>query len=343
MGFQISMYSQNSIHRNVSIKTFSKSSCRYIQKSLLSLILLVISSVAFSSVYALEENTSSEDSHLLHIGGAKIKIIFMSGVAGQNYILNRQQLIAWVDRSANAVTQYFQRFPVKTLTLSISDGARNRVNGVAYHGSEPLITINIRKSFTEKTLKRDWVMVHEMVHLSFPPLHRRHLWLLEGLATYVEPIARVRAGLLAEDKAWEWLIKGTPQGLPEAGNRGLDNTPTWGQRYWGGAIFFLLADMRIHQQTNNKYGIEAALLAIQKGGGSMQLEQKWDVVKALSMGDKATGTSVLVTLYNEMKDKAVITDLDKIWRELGVKINGKEISYNDNAKLATLRKSIMHE
>ncbi|MGK0272881.1 MAG: hypothetical protein ACI88H_003557 [Cocleimonas sp.] len=108
-----------------------------------------------------------------------------------------------MEPSAIGVTKYFKRFPVKSLKLSITDGAGNRVNGTAYHGLEPLITINLRPSFTEATLAKDWVMVHEIVHLSFPPVHRRHAWLLEGLATYVEPIVRVRSGLLSEDKAWE--------------------------------------------------------------------------------------------------------------------------------------------
>ncbi len=304
---------------------------------------LIIATVSLFSILTLQAANAVAADKMLSIGGAKIEISFALGVAEQDYRLNRQQVITWIERSANAVTKYFKRFPVKTLNLSISEGAGGRVNGVAYNGAEPLVMINIRPSFDENTLAKDWVMVHEMVHLSFPPVHRRHQWLLEGLATYVEPIARVRAGLLSEDDAWKWLIKGTPQGLPEAGNQGLDNTPTWGQRYWGGAIFFLVADMRIHQQTNNKYGIEHALRGIQRGGGSMQLEQNWEVMKALSLGDKATGTSVLVDLYNEMRDKLVMTDLDAIWRDLGVSRKDSKIVYDNTAKLADLRRSIMNE
>jgi hypothetical protein len=303
----------------------------------------IIAVFTLFSIFTLQTSYAVAADKTLSIGGAKIEISFVPGVAEQGYRLNRQQVTAWVERSANAVTKYFKRFPVKNLNLSITEGARGRVNGVAYNGLEPLVMINIRPSFDEKTLAEDWVMIHEMVHLAFPPVHRRHQWLLEGLATYVEPIVRVRAGLLSEDDAWKWIINGTPQGLPEAGNLGLDNTPTWGQRYWGGAIFFLVADMRIHQQTNNKYGIEHALRAIQRSGGSMQLEQNWKVIKALRTGDKATGTSVLVDLYNEMKDKSVMTDLDAIWKDLGVSRKGNKTIYDNTAKLANLRRSIMHE
>lgn len=286
-------------------------------------------------------NTSALASYkTFTIGGAEIDVYFDPGVAEGNYKLNKDQILTWIETSAKAVTTYFHRFPVKNLSLTIKDGARNRVDGSAYHGKQPFIIINLRESFDEKTLANDWVMVHEMVHLAFPPVKRRHHWLLEGLATYVEPIVRVRAGLLKEDKAWEWLIKGTPQGLPKAGNKGLDNTPTWGQRYWGGAIFFLVADMRIHQQTNNKLGIEHALLEIQRKGGSMQLDENWEVRKALSIGDKATGTNVLVTLYDEMRDKAVMTDLPAIWKELGVSWDGSKITYDETANSIKLRNSI---
>ena len=49
-------------------------------------------------------------------------------------------------------------------------------------------------------------------------------------------------------------MKSMPFGLPKEGDKGLDYTHTWGRTYWGGAIFCLLADIEIRQQTNNKNG-----------------------------------------------------------------------------------------
>lgn len=304
---------------------------------------LIIGLVSFFCMLTLAPLSAIAADKTFNLGGGKIDVSFTDGVAQQNYKLTRNEVLAWIETSASAVAKYFKRFPVKNLNLSIAGGASGRINGVAYNGSQPLIIINLQAAFDQHILSRDWVLVHEMVHLSFPPVHRRHQWLLEGLATYVEPIVRVRAGLLSEDDAWKWLIKGTPKGLPESGNRGLDFTPTWGQRYWGGAIFFLVADIKIHQQTNNKLGIEHALREIQRKGGSMQLEHNWEVIKALSIGDQATGTSVLVDLYNEMKDKPVMTNLEAIWDNLGVKLQGNKIIYNEDAKSAELRRSMMQE
>ena len=57
-----------------------------------------------------------------------------------------------------------------------------------------------------------------------------------------------------------------PKGLPAAGDRGLDYTPTWGRTYWGGALFCLLADIDIRKRTSNRFGLQDALRAIVAAG-----------------------------------------------------------------------------
>lgn len=72
-------------------------------------------------------------------------------------------------------------------------------------------------------------MAHEMVHLAFPRVARKHHWIEEGLATYVEPWARLGIGQLTVERVWKDLLKGLPKGLPRHGDQGLDHTPTWGR------------------------------------------------------------------------------------------------------------------
>ena len=45
------------------------------------------------------------------------------------------------------------------------------------------------------------------------------------------------------------MMRDMPKGLPQAGDQGLDNTATWGRKYWGGAMFCLLADIEIRKAT----------------------------------------------------------------------------------------------
>ena len=56
-------------------------------------------------------------------------------------------------------------------------------------------------------------------------------------------------------------------GLPRAGEGGMDQTPTWGRTYWGGALYCLQADVAIREQTANRVGLQTALRAILKETG----------------------------------------------------------------------------
>ena len=88
---------------------------------------------------------------------------------------------------------------------------------------------------------------------------RTHHWIEEGISVYVEPIARVQAGQLSAERMWSDVVRDMPQGEPEPDDRGLDHTHTWGRTYWGGAMFCLVADVRIRQQTGNRKGLQDAL------------------------------------------------------------------------------------
>jgi hypothetical protein len=187
-------------------------------------------------------------------------------------------------------------------------------------------------------LKRDWIMTHEMVHLAMPEFADRHAWLEEGLATYVEPIARVQVGQLTEETIWRDMLRDMPKGLPASGDLGLDNTHTWGRTYWGGALFYLLADVRIRERTGNRAGLQDALRAIVANGGNVEVS--WDVRRTLAMGDKATGTTVLIELYEEMRATPASPDLAQLWQRLGVKLLGDGIEFDDAAPIASIRRAI---
>ena len=69
----------------------------------------------------------------------------------------------------------------------------------------------------------------------------------------------------------------------------------------------------------NQKGLQDAMRAIVDAGGTIVHE--WPIEKVLEVGDHATGTTVLADLYNRMKDTPVETDLDDLWRKLGVQVN----------------------
>jgi predicted metalloprotease with PDZ domain len=135
------------------------------------------------------------------------------------------------------------------------------------------------------------------------------------------------------------MLRDMHQGLPEEGDRGLDNTHTWGRTYWGGALFCLLADVGIRKNTANAKGLEDALRAINRAGGT--IEADWPLERAFETGDKATDGKTLMELYRKMRAQPAVVDLQDLWRQLGLGREGGKIVFDDSAPLAGVRKAIM--
>ena len=187
-------------------------------------------------------------------------------------------------------------------------------------------------------LYNDWELTHEMIHFSFPSVEDRHHWIEEGIATYVEPIARSSVGILSAEQVWSEMVRDMPQGLPQAGDRGLDHTHTWGRTYWGGALFCLTTDVEIRKRTSNSKGLQDALRAINRAGGT--IEANWPLERAFEIGDKATGGGTLMELYGQMSSKPIAVDLGHLWSQLGVRPNGQGVSLDDQAPWAAIRSGI---
>ena len=250
-------------------------------------------------------------------------------------------MLDWVRTSARAVTTYYGRFPVERLALKIvpAVGDRGGIHGSTYGGKDSALTrIFVSSLTTGADLRDDWVMTNEMVHLAFPDMSPEHHWIEEGIATYVEPIARAELGTLDVQTVWRELVEGLPNGLPQPGDEGLDHTHTWGRTYWGGALFCLLADVEIRQRAANKHGLQDALRGILDAGGSIEVD--WPLERALQAGDAAVGVPVLIELYDRMKARPVDTDLPALWKQLGVKAKGDTVTFDDGAPLAAIRRAI---
>ena len=278
---------------------------------------------------------SGSDSATLKVPGATIDVTLPDGLMK----LSREELLDWVKASATDVANYYGRFPVPHLTLKMrSDSGSGIRHGVTYPKDGGLIFISVGRNADVAATKDDWVLVHEMIHLAFPSMEDDQHWIEEGISTYVEPVARARMGGMAVNELWRTFVRDMPKGEPEAGDEGLDKTHTWGRTYWGGAIFCLLADVRIRELTKNRKGLEVALRGINRGGGN--INEDWDINKALAMGDKATGTNVLRDLYKEMRDKPAPVDLDRLWTKLGISMKDGAVTFNDSAPAADIRKAI---
>jgi hypothetical protein len=270
-------------------------------------------------------------------------------IAPHDMPLSDAEVTAWVRAAVDGIAAYFGRFPAKHALIAVQVGKPGSdTRGVTLGDGGPAVLVRVRSDANAAKMRDDWVLTHELVHVSLPSLGREHTWLSEGLATYVEPIARARAGIVAPEAYWHDLIEGVAQGLPKQGDQGLDvaapdpnlDWMRWRDRtYWGGALFCLVADVRIREQTKNAHSLDDALRGIVATGADV--EAHWTIEQYLDVGDRATGTSVLKDLYRTMGLAPGNVDLPVLWQKLGVRIVERgRAGFDDAAPLAAIRRSI---
>ena len=273
-------------------------------------------------------------------GGSTIQVDFAAG----DFDLSHADIVSWVQASAHSVAVFYGRFPVARARVVVEPiaGGSDSIHGTTWGGvgGFPAVTrIRLAQHATRDDLKDDWVMTHEFVHTALPDLPDNQHWMEEGLATYVEPIARAGTGRLAVERVWAEFLHEMHNGEPESGDRGLNETQTWGRTYWGGAMFCLMADVSIRRQTDNRKGLQDALRAIVDNGGG--IDKDWPLSRVLQIGDRATGTTVLTDMYATWSEKPVPVDLPALWKELGVSAApNKGVGLDANAPLAAIRDSI---
>src|SRR5271156_3438251 len=260
--------------------------------------LCLLNPAAASNAAAADSSEPPALTEPLSIGGAAINAAIEPG----DLSLPRIRIFDWIRLSACAVTENYGGFSLRKVegeNVANYEGKGVLFGRTVLIDRTLLIRVGLSRFATESSLRDDWVMTHEMVHLAFPSVPDENHWIEEGIATYVEPIARAQVGYLPPETVWRELVGGLPKGLPAPGDQGLDNTHTWGRTYWGGALFCLMADLEIHRRTGNRYGLQDALRGIVRAGGNMQ--DDWPIARALKVGDAATGVGVLMDLYNQMK------------------------------------------
>ncbi len=271
----------------------------------------------------------------LPVSGSRICVFIEdAGLARQQPVLR-----VWIDRSAHIVAGYYARFPAPQVDIRLQGmGGSGVGGGRTTNESGLMIQLRVGRETTADTLAADWVLVHEMVHLALPEVGRRHNWLAEGLATYVEGVARAQFGNRDIADVWAEYRHSMPLGLPRAGEGGMDESPGWGRTYWGGALYCLQTEVAIREQTANRVGLQTALRAILNETGGYAVER--DIVEVLKIGDAATGTHVMYGLYLKIRSTPQVPDLDVLWTLLGVPNEPKTEAFGDRAPLAAIRVAI---
>jgi hypothetical protein len=271
----------------------------------------------------------------LQVSGSTICVVMDDAALKKEQPLLR----AWIDRSAHIVADYYGQFPAPLVVIRLRGMDGSGVNGGRTTNDGGLmIQMRVGRETAAGSLAADWVLVHEMVHLALPEVGRTHDWLAEGLATYVEGIARAQYGNREIADVWAEDRNSMPKGLPRAGEGGMDQSPSWGRTYWGGALYCLQADVAIREQTANRVGLQTALRAILKETGGYGFDS--DIADVLRIGDAATGTHVMYGLYQQIRATPQTPNLELLWTLLGVPNDPLTQPFDDRAPLAAVRIAI---
>jgi hypothetical protein len=278
---------------------------------------------------------ASPSSPRIEVPGGSVEVV----LDGRPSLVSEQEILAWVEGAARAVAAYYGGFPVQRVVLTVHGGGPGRISSGRTVGVRGLarVAISVGDAATPQDLKSNWELVHEMVHLAFPSM-TGEAWIEEGLATYVEPLVRARAGLSPASDIWKWLVWGLPKGQEALAGSGLDGARSWAATYWGGALFCFEADVAIREKTRGKKSLDDALRAIVRAGGNVTVS--WSLGRAFEVGDRAVGEPVLRDLYVRMAHTPPREDLPALFARLGVKATESGVTFDDAAPLASIRNGI---
>jgi len=273
---------------------------------------------------------------VLDLNGARLEVTRLDGELDQSF----DEVTQWIQTSATAVRDFYETFPVPRASLSVLPIPERDavVFGKVLPESEPGVALLLGQHATRKSLYSDWILVHELFHLGFPSYFEEGKWLDEWLATYYEPVIRVRAGLYTETELWNELEKDMPQGLSAFTTGGLEKANDFRGIYWGGAIACLMADVEARKRKLDA-GLEVGLRALRDAGGTAC--EVWTLAEVVGAVDHALGAPTLEPIVRDHAQRGTAFDLHALFQQLGVNRDAQgAVQLSDSAPLAAVRRAI---
>lgn len=251
-----------------------------------------------------------------------------------------EEIVRWVEASARILAAHVGGYPSSRVLVNVlpQPGRGGVVFGRVIGGGGPSVIVLVGEHTSPVQLYRHWILVHELIHTGTPFVRDRGGWLMEGFATYAEPVLRARAGWIAPEAVWAEFVDGMPRGLHAMGQGGLGRTRGGGGVYWGGALFMLLADVGLRQATAGAFGLQDCLAALAEAGATPAL--RWTVDATLATCDRASGTRVMTELADRHRAGTEPMELERLWRDLGIQPAGEGVVLRDDAPLAAIRQAI---
>ncbi len=252
----------------------------------------------------------------------------------------------WLENAGRVVSMPAGRFPVSRVQVIVVPTSPNvfpiRFGHTGRSGGASIL-IFMPTDVDRTSLREDWIAIHEFSHLLHPFVRREDAWLSEGLATYLQEVLRVRAGMLSEADAWRRMYEGAALGRSGEGGlaaetRRMPYAGNYQRVYWAGAAIALMADVELRRRTQGRMSLDTALAGLLERPGLMQRPASAaTLIRAL---DEATGGTTFRDVAARFLEGEKLPELSALYRKLGLLDARGKLGVRVHAPLSWVRDAI---
>lgn len=274
--------------------------------------------------------------------GTQLRAVIMPGFSEPA----RAKLAAWLERSAASASAPGGVFPVpdaQVIVVPTSPSSFPIHFGHTGRSGGASIVLFVPTDVEEAHLQDDWIAIHEFSHLWHPFIRREDAWLSEGLATYLQEVLRVRAGIVPAAQAWQRLYEGAELGRDSARDlqeetRRMPFEHNYQRVYWAGAAIALMLDVELRERSGGAVSLPQLLARLRSA--RRPFTHAWSADELLRELDRLSGLSLCEALAARHVH-GTLPDLGELYQQLGVRASGE--GGKMPAPLAWVRDAIMAE
>lgn len=262
-------------------------------------------------------------------------------VLGAPAQIGDEGVCSWIAQAMREVLTIRRNFPFPRVALTVVTTASREASpfGMMLWSDPPSLALYAGRDADDAAFERDWVAVHELLHLTHPTFLRRATWLSEGLATYLTEVARMRSGRKTPEEGWMELADGFRRGAEEAQGRtlaALDGSREYLGYYWGGALVVLEVDVAIRRATGGRRSLDDVLELLATRGISSSPEAFGEAV------DEVAGAKVWEAIAPRRLAAPATEGATELLERLGVRTTNGHIVLDSSAPDAAHRIAITH-
>ncbi|KZN64568.1 hypothetical protein N473_14685 [Pseudoalteromonas luteoviolacea CPMOR-1] len=238
---------------------------------------------------------------------ADVQVMWQNGQTPERHIV--EKVSNWLDYGLAQVASTLTDLQQSSVPVFIhlKEYANEPVPwGEVARGDLDGITLHIHKNASLAQLKADWTLYHELAHLYHPFFDYGDSWLGEGLATYLQNVVMLQAGMISKDDFTQRISAGltrgeaaTPtfQGKLSTVSANMWQLGAYQRVYWSGTAFFIESEAQL-KAAGSKYNLTALLARYQTCcKKSIVQSTNQTAVQFLTALDNLAKADVFIPLY----------------------------------------------